>query len=137
VGIATAGDPGFDALFVAGQVARMGGDIERAMEWFERAFAIAEHDDDLRTVALAMGQVHGFYRNRPDEAVRVLALAADRIQGEPERLELEIERVLFGSMLGRYADVLEAAESVLNHPGCGVEARWTACTNAAWAEVQL
>src|SRR5690606_9568194 len=50
VGIATAGTPGFDALFVAGQVARMGGDIEQAMDWFERASAIAEQDSDLRTV---------------------------------------------------------------------------------------
>ncbi len=137
VGIATAEDPGFDALFVAGEVARMTGDIERAMEWFDRAFEVAEDSSDLRTAALAMGQIHGFYLNRPDEAVRILSAAADRMTDETQRLELEIERVLFGSMLGRYADVLEAAELVLNNPECGVEARWTACTNVAWAQVQL
>lgn len=137
VGIATASEPGFDALFVAGEVARLTGDIDRALEWFDRAFAIAEDSSDLRAVALAMGQIYGFYRNRPDEAVRVLSAAADRMTDETQWLELEIERVLFGSMLGRYADVLDAAERVLQHPGCGAETRWTACTNVAWAEVQL
>lgn len=137
VGIATAVEPGFDALFVAGEVARLTGEIDRALEWFDRAFDVAEDSSDLRTVALAMGQIYGFYRNRPDEAVRVLSAAADRMTDETQWLELEIERVLFGSMLGRYADVLDAAEHVLEHPGCGVEARWTACTNVAWAEVQL
>lgn len=137
VGIATADNPEFDALFVAGEVARLTGDHDQALEWFERGFEIAEESSDLRMVALAMGQIHGFYRNRPDEAVRVLATAAERMTDETQRLELEMERVLFGSMLGRYADVLEAAERILDHPGCDVEARWTACTNASWAKVQL
>ncbi len=137
VDIATADEPGFDALFVAGEVARLTGDHDRALDWFERAFEIAEESSDLRMVALAMGQLHGYYRNRPDEAVRVLAEAADRMTDETQRLELEMERVLFGSMLGRYADVLEAAERVLGHSGCDDETRWTACTNVAWAEVQL
>ena len=137
VAIATAFEPDFEALFVAGEVARVTGDIDRALEWFGQAFDIAEDSSDLRTVALAMGQIYGFYRNRPDEAVRVLSAAADRMTDETQWLELEIERVLFGSMLGRYADVLDAADRVLDHPGCGAEARWTACTNVAWAEVQL
>lgn len=137
VGIATADAPDFDALFVAGEVARLTGDIDRAMEWFGRALDIAEASSNLRTVALAMAQIHGFYRNRPDQAVQVLSAAAERMTDETQRFELEIERVLFGSMLGRYADVLVAAESILEHPACGDEARWTACTNAAWAAVQL
>lgn len=137
VDIAIAGDPDFDALFVAGEVARLTGDFDRAMGWFGRAFDIAEDSSDLRTVALAMAQIHGFYRNRPDQAVQVLSTAAERMTDETERFELEIERVLFGSMLGRYADVLVAAEAILEHPDCGAEARWTACTNAAWAEVQM
>ncbi|HTO00053.1 MAG TPA: helix-turn-helix transcriptional regulator, partial [Microthrixaceae bacterium] len=137
VEIAIAVDPAFDAMFVAGDVARVSGDYDRALEWLGQAFEIAKESSDLRTVALAMGQIHGFYRNRPDEAVRVLAVAADRMTDEIERLELEMERVLFGSMLGRYADVLVAAKRILEHPGCDVDARWTACTNASWAEVQL
>lgn len=137
VDIATYDNPGFEALFVAGEVARLTGEYDRALEWFARAFAIAEESSDLRMVALAMGQIYGFYRNRPDEAVRVLAEAAERMTDEVQRLELEMERVLFGSMLGRYADVLQTAKRVLDHPECDIEARWTACTNAAWAEVQL
>lgn len=137
VEIATIGEPGFDALFVAGEVARLTGDYDGALEWLSRAFEIAEESSDLRAVALAMGQIHGFYRNRPDEAVRVLAAAAERMTDQTQRLELEVERVLFGSMLGRYADVLEATEQILEHPECDVEARWTACTNVSWAEVQL
>lgn len=137
VNIATAVDPGFEALFVAGEVARVTGDYDRALDWLGRAFAIAEESSDLRAVALAMAQIHGFYRNRPEEAVHVLAAAAARMTDETQRVELEMERVLFGSMLGRYADVLDAAERILEHPDCDVEARWTACTNVAWAEVQL
>lgn len=137
VDIATAVEPGFDALFVAGEVARLTGDFVSALEWFDRGFEIAEELSDLRMIALAMAQIHGFYCNQPNEAVRVLAATAARMTDEAQRLEVEMERVLFGSMLGRYADVLETAEGILQHPGCDVEARWTACTNAAWAEVHL
>ena len=137
VGIATSVEPGYQALFAAGEIARLTGDVERALAWFERAFDVAEHDDEIRPAAIAIGQLHGFFRAEPDEAVRVLGVAVDRLTSPVQRLELEMERSMFAAMLGRYEDVLVSARKVLAHPDCDEAAMWTACTNVCWAEAQL
>ncbi len=137
VSIATSVEPGYDALFAAGEIARLTGDVDRALAWFERAFEVAAVDDEIRKVGVAMGQLHGFFRSEPDEAVRVLGVAVDRLENPVQRLELSMERSMFAAMLGRYEDVLVSARRVLTHPDCEDVVRWTACSNVAWAEAQL
>ena len=137
VDIATAEDPDYEALFAAGEVARLTGDVPGALEWFNKALESAERDADIRQVSMAMAQIYGFFQNEPDAAVKVLELAASRLESSALRLEVETERALFGSMLGRYDDVLVAARRVLDHPDADDEARWTALTNITWAEAQL
>ncbi len=137
VDIAVAVEPGYSALFAAGEVARLTGEVDRAIEWFEQAFAIAESDADIRQVSMAIAQIHGFFRGEPQAAVDVLSEAAGRLESRSQRLEVESERALFGSMLGRYDDVLVATAAILADPDANDETRWTAYTNCTWAEAQL
>ena len=137
VDIAVSVDPDFDACFAAGEIARLTGDVERALTWFERAFSIAAEDAEIRSVALAMGQLHGFYRGEPDDAVRVLGIAVDKMTDPARKLELDSERSMFAAMLGRYEDVIVSAGRVLAHPDSDEATCWTACTNLSWAEAQL
>lgn len=137
VDIATAVDPDYPALFAAGEVARLTGDVDRALEWFDRAFVVADNDADIRQVSMAIAQIHGFFRGAPQEAVSILSQAAERLESRSQRLEVESERALFGSMLGRFDDVLVATAWVLADPDANDETRWTAYTNCTWAEAQL
>ena len=137
VAIAVSVEPDYSALFAAGEIARLTGDVEQALAWFERAFDEAEAAQELRSVAYSIGQILLSYRNQPDEALRVFGLAADRLTDPVQRLELETERAMFGSLHGRHEDVLVAAARILDDPGCDHSARWIACTNASWAEAQL
>lgn len=137
VGIAVAVEPGYPALFAAGEVARLTGDVDRALEWFDRAFEIADNDADVRQVSMAIAQIHGFFRGEPQAAVDVLSKAAARLTSKSQRLEVESERALFGSMLGRFEDVLIATAAILDDPDANDETRWTAYTNCTWAEAQL
>lgn len=137
VEIATSIEPDYAALLAAGEVARVTGDFDRALEWFDRAFELAESDEEIRQVSMAIAQIHGFCKSNPAGAVAVLEQAASRLTSTAQRLEVETERALFGSMLGLYEDVLVSAREVLEHPESDEMGRWTALTNITWAEAQL
>ncbi len=129
--------PSFTTLFAAGEIARLTGDTDRALEVWTEAFDLAEADADIRRVAMALAQVYGWFCNRPDDAVLILERGSDRMVDPAQRLECQSERALFAALLGRYEEVVTTASSVLEHPDASADARWTALTNLTWAEAQL
>jgi len=119
------------SLFVLGEVRRVSGHPDDAVELWNEAFALATDDDDIRRIALALGQLNNLFLQRPDLTIEVLTTARDRISDPALRLGIESDLAMEMSDHDREQQVREI-DRVLADPACGDESAWTALSNILW-----
>ena len=119
------------SLFTLGEVRRVSGQPDDAVELWNEAFELATDDDDIRRIALALGQLNNLFLQRPDLTIEVLTTARDRIEDPALRLGIEADLAVEASDHDR-AEQIRGNERVLSDPACGDESAWTALSNILW-----
>lgn len=121
------------SLFTLGEVRRVSGHPHDAVELWNEAFALATDDNDIRRIALALGQLDNLFLQRPDLTIEVLTAARDRISDPSLRLGIESDLAMEMSGHDR-AEQLREIDRVLADPACGDESAWTALSNILWVK---
>jgi DNA-binding NarL/FixJ family response regulator/tetratricopeptide (TPR) repeat protein len=120
-------------LYTLGEVRRLVGRREAAAALWEEAFQLATDDDDIRRVALSLGQLYLLFLRRRDQALDVLTRARDRIRDPAMRLGIQSD-IAMAQLTGHRHDSIADIERLLDDPNCGDESAWTALSNLLWAK---
>lgn len=123
-------------LFALGEVRRVSGHPEDAARIWREAFELAEADDDIRRIGLALGQLHQLFLRDPDLAREILVEAAERITDASMRLGIESD-IAMAQSTRDLRESVRAIDELLEDPDCGDESAWTALSNILWAKATL
>lgn len=121
-----------------GEILRLRGDLSGAAVALEAAAATATAEDDIVATALDRAALVGFQRGEPAEAMAILRTAVDRV-GDPLRaMSLRSEAAVFGTLLGRFDDVMLLADIDPSARGAADPiTRWTLGLNELYALTML
>ena len=120
-------------LYVLGEVHRVAGRASVAAECWSEAFELADGDDDIRRIALALGQLNELFLGRPETSHEILQAAYDRIQDPSLRIGIASDLALEQRHRSRAERAVEI-DVLLSDPQCGDESAWTALSDILWAK---
>jgi len=120
-------------LFALGEVRRLSGHPDDAASIWQEAFDLAATDDDVRRIALALGQLYMLFLNQHVFGVQVLETALARIEDPSLRLGIESDLAMDRTNRDRREAAAEI-DQLLADPNCGDESAWTALSNILWAK---
>ncbi|NLV54592.1 MAG: AAA family ATPase [Acidimicrobiales bacterium] len=117
-----------------GEALRMQGDLPEAAAALANAAATAVDEDDIVATALDRAALVGFQRGDPAEAMAILLTAVDRVRDPLRAMSLRSEAAVFGTLLGRFDDVMlvAAADPELRR-SADPATRWTLGLNEVYA----
>ncbi|MBG7603643.1 MAG: AAA family ATPase [Actinobacteria bacterium] len=121
------------SLFALGDIRRLSGHPDDAASIWHAAIDIAVTDDDVRKIALALGQLYFLFLNKPDAGIQILETALTRIKDPSLRLGIESDLAMDRSNISRREAAAEI-DRLLADPNCGDESAWTALSNILWAK---
>jgi DNA-binding CsgD family transcriptional regulator/energy-coupling factor transporter ATP-binding protein EcfA2 len=120
-------------LYALGEVRRLCGHPGDAVVIWQEAFDLAEDDDDIRRIGLALGQLHKLFFRDAAAAIDVLEAAYRRIESPSLRFGIESDLAMERTTQSRLESAAEI-DRLLDDPECGDESAWTALSNILWAK---